>query len=187
MSEIYGRNKNKNLTNGTSFGCKYNLLQIGCCCKRVLISSYKLALLVKLGARIQNMALESSLSPLHFPVFLRWLFSCILSLEQPLHLHNLETTSPAEHLVCLDWTFPAKVFCCSLTLIASSLWGRYFSDCPYMGIEAHPTSEIHDLRVRMGTLIKIEGHCLNSESRCWRVTVLKCFGCSVIYKHKVSC
>lgn len=155
----------------------------------LLITSYKLAFLVKHGARIQNMALEPSLS-LSISQFF---FVGSFHVFSPFSSHSTFTTlklQVQQKSVCLYWTFPAKVFCCSLALIVScvqSMWQVFFwLPVHGHGSLSHLWNTWSESKAGFSTLIQIEGCCLKSGNRCWRVTVLKCFGCSMIYKHKVS-
>lgn len=98
--------------------------------------------------------LNSVLSPSTFYVVSFHVFSP-LQTKQPLCLHILTTICLAKECLPVLNISSWKV---SLLLIGSDcimcivLRGSYLSDCPYMGMEALPIFEIHDLRVRMGSL-----------------------------------
>lgn len=164
------------MTNGGSFGCKYCKTCFKLAHIRVLISSYKLSVSVELGAEIQNMALGLHLVCLSSPV-LCWFFLCLFSFcstKQPFCLPIRTTINPAkEHLPVLS--ISSNTLLVSLLpigsdyIVCSSVW-QVFIRLSGHGGPYHLWN--HDLRMRMGSfqyLDKIEGCCLESGSRSWRV------------------
>lgn len=109
-----------------------------------------------------------------FPVFLCGLFSCILSFcssKQPLYLHILTTLNPAKEHLSVPSVSSSTLFqcvCCSLALIASGVAGIHQIAQTRRPIPPLKHS-IWEWGWVFSPLTKIEGCCLKSGNRCWRV------------------
>lgn len=117
-----------------------------------------------------------------------FMYSLPCSTKQQLYLHILKTISLSKECLPVLNISSKSLFVAQwlwLHHVHSLMWQVFFwlRICGH-GSPSHLWSTWSESEFGFSALIKTEGCYLKSGSRCWRVIVLKCFGCSVIYKYK---